>query len=77
MFKYLPDVDIPRRDAIPAGLPASILVSIGRYLIGLYLDHSAVVSTCGAAGSPAIILPRVSFSSQLLLPGAEFQKSRR
>ncbi|MBD3314655.1 MAG: YihY family inner membrane protein [Chitinivibrionales bacterium] len=75
MFKYLPDVQLQWRDVIPAAILTSILFSVGRYLIGLYLGHSAVVSAYGAAGSLVIILLWVYFSCQLFFFGAEFSKA--
>ena len=42
-----------------------------KFLIGLYLGHSAVGSSFGAAGSVVIILLWIYYSSQIVLFGAE------
>lgn len=72
MFKLLPDAKIAWRDVwIGAGL-TSLLFTIGKLLIGLYLGKSDVGSAYGAAGSLVILLVWVYYSSQILLFGAEF-----
>ncbi len=45
---------------------------MGKYLIGLYLGHSSVASTFGAAGMLVIVLIWVYYAAQILLLGAEF-----
>jgi len=72
MFKILPDVKVKWQDVwIGAGF-TSLLFSIGKTLIGLYLGNSGVLSTYGAAGSLIVILLWVFYSAQILLFGAEF-----
>jgi membrane protein len=50
----------------------ALLFTLGKYLIGLYLGRSGIVSAYGAAGSLVVILVWVYYSSQILLLGAEF-----
>jgi membrane protein len=72
MFKLLPDAKIAWRDVwIGAGL-TSLLFTIGKFLIGMYLGKADVGSAYGAAGSLVILLVWVYYSSQILLFGAEF-----
>lgn len=72
MFKLLPDAKIAWRDVwIGAGL-TSLLFTIGKFLIGLYLGKADIGSAYGAAGSLVILLVWVYYSSQILLFGAEF-----
>lgn len=72
MFKLLPDAKIAWRDVwIGAGL-TSVLFTIGKFAIGLYLGKAEVGSAYGAAGSLVILLVWVYYSSQILLFGAEF-----
>ena len=40
---------------------------VGKYLVGLYLARAAFVSAYGAAGSLAVILVWIYFTSQLML----------
>jgi membrane protein len=72
MFKLLPDAKIAWRDVwIGAGL-TSLLFTIGKFAIGLYLGKAEIGSAYGAAGSLVILLVWVYYSSQILLFGAEF-----
>ena len=72
VYKVLPDVKITWKDVRIGALVTTILFVIGKYLIGLYLGTSTVASTFGAAGSFAIVLIWVYYSSQILFLGAEF-----
>lgn len=72
IFKVLPDVDLPWRAVWTGAAVTAGLFTLGRALIGLYLGRSSVGSTYGAAGSLAIMLLWVYYSSQILLLGAEF-----
>jgi membrane protein len=72
MFKLLPDAKIAWRDVwVGAGL-TSLLFTIGKFAIGMYLGKADVGSAYGAAGSLVILLVWVYYSSQILLFGAEF-----
>jgi len=72
IFKMLPDVHIAWKDVwIGAGI-TSLLFTIGKFSVGLYLGKSNVASGYGAAGSLVIILVWVYYSAQILLFGAEF-----
>jgi membrane protein len=76
MFKILPDVWVEWRDVwLGAGVTA-LLMTLGKYLIGLYLGSSHVASAYGAAGALVIILVWVYYSTQILLLGAEFTKAQ-
>jgi membrane protein len=72
LFKYLPDVSIEWRDVLLGAAFTSILFSIGKTLIGLYLGKASFGSTYGAAGSLVIVLVWVYYSAQILFFGAEF-----
>ena len=50
---------------------ASLLLTSGKALIGLYLARSTVASAYGAASSLVIILTWVYYSAQIVLFGAE------
>ena len=67
------------RDVWLGAFFTSLLFTIGKFLIGLYLGSSDIGSSYGAAGSIAIILFWVYYSSQILFFGAEFTQvySRR
>ncbi|NJO40966.1 MAG: YihY/virulence factor BrkB family protein [Cyanobacteria bacterium CRU_2_1] len=72
IYKFLPDVEVPWRNLWVGAAVTSLLFTIGKFLIGLYLGNSSVASTYGAAGSLVIILLWVFYSAQILLIGAEF-----
>ena len=52
----------------------SLLFSIGKTVIGLYLGKSDVSTTFGAAKSLVTVMIWTFYSAQILLYGAEFTK---
>lgn len=72
IYKYLPDAEIAWRDVWLGAFVTSVLFSLGKMLIGLYLGNSAVASSFGAAGSLALLLIWIYYSAQILFFGAEF-----
>ena len=72
IFKFLPDVRIAWREVWMGAFVTSLLFSLGKTLIGLYLGNSAVGSTFGAAGSLVLLLLWIYYSAQILFFGAEF-----
>lgn len=74
IFKFLPDVKIAWRDVWVGALVTSIFFHIGKFLIGLYVGRAGVASAFGAAGSLAVLLVWIYYSSQLILLGAEFTR---
>ena len=72
LFKYLPDAEIKWRDVWLGAAVTSLLFTLGKFAIGLYLGKSDVGSSFGAAGSLAILLLWVYYSVQILFLGAEF-----
>ncbi len=74
LFKYLPDAHVRWRDAWIGAVVTTLLFSLGKVLIGLYLAHSSISSAYGAAGSLAVALIWLYYSAQILLLGAEFTR---
>ncbi len=72
MFKYLPDAEIAWHDAWIGAFVTSLLFSLGKAAIGIYLGNSAVSSAFGAAGSLVLLLLWIYYSAQILFFGAEF-----
>jgi len=72
MYKILPRVKIGWRDVWIGAFATSLLFTIGKFLVGLYLGKSDVVAGFGAAGSLAVLLLWVYYSAQIFLLGAEF-----
>lgn len=72
IYKIMPRVRIAWRDVWTGAAITSLLFTIGKYAIGLYIGKSGVSSTFGAAGSLVVILLWVYYSAQIFLLGAEF-----
>nr|WP_298998038.1 YihY/virulence factor BrkB family protein [uncultured Allomuricauda sp.] len=75
MFKFLPNVSIPWKRIWPGGLLTACLFVIGKFLIGWYFGTAEPGSTYGAAGSVILIMLWVSYTSLILLFGANFTKA--
>jgi membrane protein len=71
IFKFLPDTKIAWSDVWFGAAVASLLFTIGKVLIGMYLVRSTVASAYGAAASLVILLVWIYYSAQILLLGAE------
>lgn len=76
MFKVLPDVVLSLRDVLLGGLVTALLFTLGRSLIAMYLANTATASAYGAAGSLALLLLWVNYSSLILLFGASFTRAQ-
>jgi len=74
IYKVLPSIDIAWRDVWVGALFTSLLFTLGKSLIGLYLGRSAIASGFGAAGSLVLLLLWIYYSAQIFLFGAEFTK---
>ncbi len=74
IYKFLPAVDLQWSDVIVGASFTSLLFTLGKQLIGLYLGKAGFGSTCGAAGSVVIVLVWIYYSAQLFFFGAEFTK---
>ncbi|MEY2409974.1 MAG: rane protein [Verrucomicrobiota bacterium] len=74
IFKTLPDVHIPWRDAWAGAAVSSVLFNLGKLGLSFYLGRTSVVSNYGAAGSLVVIVLWVYYSSQTLFFGVEFTR---
>jgi membrane protein len=72
IYKVMPRVHVHWKDVWIGAIFTALLFSLGKYLIGLYVGRSGVVSGFGAAGSLVVILLWVYYSAQIFLIGAEF-----
>jgi membrane protein len=52
----------------------SLLFTVGRLLIGIYIGKTGIASLFGAAGSLVIVFVWVYYSAQIFLLGAEFTR---
>ncbi len=72
IYKIMPSVHVQWRDVWIGAAVTSLMFTIGKWLIGLYIGSSSVTSGFGAAGSLAVVLVWVYYSAQIFLLGAEF-----
>lgn len=71
MFKFLPDAEIKWSDVGVGAAVTAVLFVAGKYGLGAYLGSKNTDSAYGAAGSLALILIWVYYSSMIFLFGAE------
>jgi len=74
IYKILPEVRLAWTDVIVGAGVSSLLFTVGKQLISLYLGKVGVGSAYGAAGSLVVVLIWVYYSAQLFFLGAEFTK---
>ena len=72
MFKIFPDAKIKWRDVWIGSFLTAFLFEMGKVGLGLYFSKADPGVGYGAAGSVILILLWVSYSSMLVLYGAEF-----
>jgi len=72
VLRTVPDAVVRWRDALVGGVVTGVLFTVGKLLIGYYLGRRDLDNVYGAAGSLAIALLWVYYSSIILLLGAEF-----
>ncbi len=74
IYKIVPDITLKWSDVLVGACATSLVFTIGKQLIALYLGKVSFDSTYGAAGSLVMLLVWVYYSSQLFFLGAEFTK---
>ena len=72
IYRVLPDVEIAWGDIGIGAVVTALLLTLGAFLIGLYLGVSNPQSAYGAAASLVAILIWVYYSAQVFFLGAEF-----
>jgi len=72
IYKTMPRVKVDWSDVWIGAVVTSLLFTVGKFLIGLYIGRSGVASGFGAAGSLVVLLMWVYYSAQVFLMGAEF-----
>ena len=72
IYKYLPDVRLGWHDVWLGAIVTAILFILGKYGIGIYLRHTTIATTFGAAGSLAVLLVWIYYSAMISFFGAEF-----
>ena len=72
IYKFMPRVQVQWHDVWWGAAITSLLFTVGKFLIGLYIGKTGVASGFGAAGSIAVVFVWVYYSAQIFLLGAEF-----
>jgi membrane protein len=75
IYKVMPDVPIEWHDVIMGGVITSLLFTIGKSLLSIYLGHASYASTYGAAASLVALIVWVYYSGQIFFLGAEFTRA--
>ena len=74
IYKFLPQARIEWRDVILGGAVTSVLFTIGKFVLGIYLGKATFASAYGAAASIILMIVWVYYSAQIFFLGAEFTK---
>jgi membrane protein len=74
LYKIIPQKKVRWEDVWTGAAITSMLFSVGKQVIGIYLGRSVTVSAFGAVGSLAVFLLWVYYSAQIFLLGAEFTR---
>jgi membrane protein len=75
IYKVLPDRPIAWRDVAIGALFTALLFEGGKYAIALYIGHSDVAATYGAAGAVVVLLLWIYYTAQIFLLGGEFTRA--
>ena len=74
IYRLIPRVAIRWGDVWLGAAVTSLLFTVGRLLIGIYIGRTGIASLFGAAGSLVIVFVWVYYSAQIFLLGAEFTR---
>jgi membrane protein len=72
IYKMMPRVHVQWHDVWLGAIVTSLLFTVGKFLIGVYIGKSGIASGFGAAASLVIVFLWVYYSAQIFLLGAEF-----
>jgi membrane protein len=74
VYRFLPDVSVPRKLAAKTAVIVSLLFLVGKIVLGIIIGHSAKASAYGAAASLVALLLWFYYSGQIMMLGAEGMK---
>jgi len=75
IYKIMPDVRLEWRDVVLGGAVTSLLFTIGKFILALYLGKASFASSYGAFASLVVLVIWVYYSGQIFFFGAEFTRS--
>ena len=71
IYRFLPEARVSWRDVWLGALSASLLFTVGKFALSLYLTYGNVRTVFGAASSFVVVLIWIYYSAQIFLYGAE------
>ncbi|WP_333676176.1 YihY/virulence factor BrkB family protein [Dyella sp.] len=71
MYRVLPDTQIAWSDAVWGALLTTVLFTLGKFAIELYIGHVSIGGAYGSAGTIVVMLTWVYYASFVVLLGAE------
>jgi membrane protein len=74
VYKFMPDVHLEWHDVLLGGAVTSLLFTLGKFLLALYLGRASYGSMYGAAASIVVLIAWVYYSAQIFFLGAEFTR---
>ena len=74
IYKLLPAIELRWRDVARAAAVTTVLFLVGQLGIGLYLGNSATANAYGAAGSLAVLMLWIYYSTSVFFLGAVMNK---
>ena len=74
IYKLLPQIELRWRDVARAAAVTTVLFLLGQVGIGLYLGNSATANAYGAAGSLAVLMLWIYYSTSVFFLGAVMNK---
>jgi len=75
IFRVLPNIKVRLSHILAGASLTAVLFTLGNFLIGRYLGRTSPGSVFGAAGSLAVILIWLYYSTQIVLFGAEITRA--
>lgn len=75
IFKVLPDAVIKWKHVLVGAAVTGVLFMVGKYVIGMFLTDTYLISAYGGTGSLIVLLLWVYYSSIILYFGAEFTQA--
>jgi membrane protein len=75
IYKVMPDVRLQWHDVVLGGAVTSLLFTIGKLFLTIYIAKASIASSYGAFASNVVVVLWVYYSAQIVFFGAEFTKA--
>jgi membrane protein len=74
IYKFMPGTRVAWRDVWVGAAVTSVLFWVGKLAIAIYIGHTAIASSFGAAGALVVVIAWVYYSTLIFFLGAEFTR---